>query len=339
MAKSPVNSLQLLALLSSGALHLCRADQAANVTMTRASQRCSRPWPAPPARAPLRDGACRSSCSRPAQHGLHALDAHPPPETSPRRAPCAWSGSRVRAPSVMLTMIISKKLRSPVAASPWDSYVAGPLRNCSVRLLVRRRAGRSLPCRHRRCEGLPRCRRSRAAGSCMVASRAALAPEHVERGCDHLVLVAIDARHHAFRSSMSFLTSSSKLTTSSSRMRSPGGSARSTAITAFRVPKPDLRKEARSLFLSTAPIYREVPGLFLRTYVLSDDGMTAGGIYFWNSRPGGRSALHGCLARPCATGRSMAPIRRSAYFESPWWSTMLPSRSLPTSSRASARQR
>lgn len=58
-----------------------------------------------------------------------------------------------------------------------------------------------------------------------------------------------------------------------------------TAVTTFKFPKPITREEARSLFLSTAPIYREVPGLFRKTYVLSDDGMTAGGIYFWNSRP------------------------------------------------------
>lgn len=57
-----------------------------------------------------------------------------------------------------------------------------------------------------------------------------------------------------------------------------------TAVTTFRLPKPITREEARSIFLSTAPLYREVPGLFRKTYVLSDDGLTAGGIYFWNSR-------------------------------------------------------
>ncbi|WP_166303303.1 YdhR family protein [Bradyrhizobium sp. 2S1] len=57
-----------------------------------------------------------------------------------------------------------------------------------------------------------------------------------------------------------------------------------TAVTTFRLPKPVTPEEARSIFLSTAPIYRDVPGLFRKTYVLSEDGMTAGGIYFWNSR-------------------------------------------------------
>ena len=57
-----------------------------------------------------------------------------------------------------------------------------------------------------------------------------------------------------------------------------------TAVTTFRLPKPLTREEARSIFRSTAPLYRGVPGLFRKTYVLSEDGMTAGGIYFWSSR-------------------------------------------------------
>ncbi|OKO68396.1 monooxygenase [Bradyrhizobium sp. NAS96.2] len=57
-----------------------------------------------------------------------------------------------------------------------------------------------------------------------------------------------------------------------------------TAVTSFKLPKPITREEARAIFLSTAPIYRGVQGLFRKTYVLSEDGMMAGGIYFWNSR-------------------------------------------------------
>src|SRR5262245_58149620 len=57
-----------------------------------------------------------------------------------------------------------------------------------------------------------------------------------------------------------------------------------TAITAFNLPKPITREEARSIFLSTAPTYRGVRGLLRKTYVLSEDGGTAGGVYLWNSR-------------------------------------------------------
>ena len=57
-----------------------------------------------------------------------------------------------------------------------------------------------------------------------------------------------------------------------------------TAITTFQLPKPITREEARSIFLSTAPKYQGVAGLFRKCYVLSQDGSTAGGVYLWNSR-------------------------------------------------------
>lgn len=55
-------------------------------------------------------------------------------------------------------------------------------------------------------------------------------------------------------------------------------------FTAFTLPRPVTREEARSIFLSTAPKYRGVQGLFRKHYVLSRDGATAGGVYLWNSR-------------------------------------------------------
>lgn len=55
-------------------------------------------------------------------------------------------------------------------------------------------------------------------------------------------------------------------------------------VTAFALPKPITREEARDIFLSTAPKYRGVQGLFSKHYVLSEDGGTAGGVYLWNSR-------------------------------------------------------
>ncbi|RJF95070.1 monooxygenase [Noviherbaspirillum saxi] len=55
-------------------------------------------------------------------------------------------------------------------------------------------------------------------------------------------------------------------------------------FTTFTLPKPITREEARRIFLSTAPKYRGVQGLFSKHYVLSQDGATAGGVYLWNSR-------------------------------------------------------
>lgn len=57
-----------------------------------------------------------------------------------------------------------------------------------------------------------------------------------------------------------------------------------TVITMFQLPSPITRDEARRIFLSTAPRYQDVAGLFRKCYVLSEDGASAGGIYLWNSR-------------------------------------------------------
>ena len=56
------------------------------------------------------------------------------------------------------------------------------------------------------------------------------------------------------------------------------------AITSFTLPKPITRDEARRIFLSTAPTYRGVPGLTRKHYVISEDGVTVGGVYLWNSK-------------------------------------------------------
>ena len=88
-----------------------------------------------------------------------------------------------------------------------------------------------------------------------------------------------------------------------------------TAVTTFKLPKPVTREEARSIFLSTAPLYRDVPGLFRKTYVLSEDGMTVGGIYFWNSR-GEAEALYTDAWRARAREKYGADPTVT-YFESP----------------------
>ncbi len=57
-----------------------------------------------------------------------------------------------------------------------------------------------------------------------------------------------------------------------------------TTITTFRLPKPITREEAKQIFLSTAPKYRDVPGLVRKVYILSEGGDTAGGVYLWKTR-------------------------------------------------------
>lgn len=57
-----------------------------------------------------------------------------------------------------------------------------------------------------------------------------------------------------------------------------------TAIVQFTLPQPISLEQARQVFSSTAPKYREIHGLIRKYYILSQDGGTAGGVYLWNSR-------------------------------------------------------
>ncbi len=57
-----------------------------------------------------------------------------------------------------------------------------------------------------------------------------------------------------------------------------------TVIAQFKLPQPITRELARQTFLSTAPKYKDLPGLIRKYYLLSQDGGTAGGVYLWNSR-------------------------------------------------------
>ena len=57
-----------------------------------------------------------------------------------------------------------------------------------------------------------------------------------------------------------------------------------TTITQFRLLAPVSLDEAREIFLSTAPKYRDLPGLRRKCYLWSDDGITVGGVYLWDSR-------------------------------------------------------
>ena len=55
-------------------------------------------------------------------------------------------------------------------------------------------------------------------------------------------------------------------------------------ITTYPLPQPMTQEEARRNFLSTGPRYQGVAGLVRKYYYLSQDGMTIGGVYLWNSR-------------------------------------------------------
>ncbi|MCD6527899.1 MAG: YdhR family protein [Desulfuromonas sp.] len=57
-----------------------------------------------------------------------------------------------------------------------------------------------------------------------------------------------------------------------------------TTIVQFALPQPMTVEQAKAVFLSTAEKYQQSAGLIRKYYLLSDDGLTAGGVYLWQSR-------------------------------------------------------
>ncbi|GAB4247179.1 MAG: hypothetical protein Kow00129_07670 [Thermoleophilia bacterium] len=56
------------------------------------------------------------------------------------------------------------------------------------------------------------------------------------------------------------------------------------SVVTFRLQHTWTVDQAATVFRSTAPKYRDVPGLIQKHYFLAEDGTRAGGIYFWRSR-------------------------------------------------------
>jgi hypothetical protein len=57
-----------------------------------------------------------------------------------------------------------------------------------------------------------------------------------------------------------------------------------TTVVQFRLPQAISLEEATRRFESSAPKYRNVPGLIRKYYLRAEDGRTAGGVYLWESR-------------------------------------------------------
>jgi hypothetical protein len=55
-------------------------------------------------------------------------------------------------------------------------------------------------------------------------------------------------------------------------------------VTRFALPARLTSNDATEIFLSTAPLYRGLSGLLRKHYLLSEDGLTAGAVYVWESR-------------------------------------------------------
>ncbi len=88
-----------------------------------------------------------------------------------------------------------------------------------------------------------------------------------------------------------------------------------TTIVHFPLPAPLTLEEATEVFRSTAPIYRGMPGLVRKVYLLSEDGRTGGGAYLWESREAAERAFGDEWRRRIVERYGAEPS--VAYFASP----------------------
>ncbi len=88
-----------------------------------------------------------------------------------------------------------------------------------------------------------------------------------------------------------------------------------TAIVQFQLPAPVSLDEATRMFESTAPKYRDLPGLIRKYYLRSEDGRTAGGVYLWESKAAAEKVYSGEWRERVAKLYGNAP--QVTYFDTP----------------------
>jgi len=64
-----------------------------------------------------------------------------------------------------------------------------------------------------------------------------------------------------------------------------------TVITRFAVPTTINASQMQAGFTQVAPVFRNVPGLVRKHFLLSPDGRTAGGVYLWEEEEAARSFM------------------------------------------------
>ncbi|MGH6724983.1 MAG: YdhR family protein [Pseudolabrys sp.] len=66
-----------------------------------------------------------------------------------------------------------------------------------------------------------------------------------------------------------------------------------TTVVQFALSHPVTLEEATKMFDSTAPKYRNLPGLVRKYYLRSEDGRKAGGVYLWENKAAAEKAFSG----------------------------------------------
>lgn len=66
-----------------------------------------------------------------------------------------------------------------------------------------------------------------------------------------------------------------------------------TALVQFALPHAVTLDEAKKMFDSTAPKYKNLPGLVRKYYLRSEDGRKAGGVYLWETKAAAEKVYSG----------------------------------------------
>jgi hypothetical protein len=87
-----------------------------------------------------------------------------------------------------------------------------------------------------------------------------------------------------------------------------------TVIVTFQMPPGTTRDDAAAIFRSTAPRYRDMPGLVRKYYLFGEDGR-AGGVYLWRDRAAAELAYGPEWRRLVAEKYGVPPTL--AWFDTP----------------------
>lgn len=87
------------------------------------------------------------------------------------------------------------------------------------------------------------------------------------------------------------------------------------ALVQFKLPAPVSVEKATALFEGSAHLYRDMPGLIRKHYVLTEDGTAAGGIYLWETKGAAERTYNGDWRKMVMERYGSEP--QVTYFESP----------------------
>ena len=88
-----------------------------------------------------------------------------------------------------------------------------------------------------------------------------------------------------------------------------------TSIVQIKLPAAITQEKASELFSASCKHYLNIQGLIRKYYLISEDGLTAGGVYLWKSKRDAESFLNKEWSDFIIKKYGNAPV--VAYFHSP----------------------